>query len=73
MSTSRLYEDDLQAIVQDLRTIFGGDYPPSLRPIPDAITAIRIARFGKRSKSKVANAAGIDASILSRYESGEIG
>ncbi|MEM7811339.1 MAG: helix-turn-helix domain-containing protein [Planctomycetota bacterium] len=73
MSTSRLYEDDIQAIVQDLRAIFGGDYPPSLRPLADAITAIRVARFGKRSKSKVANAAGIDASILSRYESGEIG
>ena len=71
MEDSRQYDLDFEAITADLRRIFGGDYPPALQPLGDAIKSLRIHRFGPRSQGKLATEAGIDASTVSRYESGK--
>ena len=71
MKDSRTYDSDFESIVEDLREIFGGDYPAVLTPLGDAIKAIRIERFGPRSQGKLAIEAGIDASTISRYEGGK--
>ncbi|QDT37687.1 helix-turn-helix transcriptional regulator [Stratiformator vulcanicus] len=72
MAPSRTYDEDFERIVENLRTIFGGDYPAALRPVGKAIKALRLARTELRTQGDLAAEAGVDQSTISRLEQGKI-